>query len=82
VGCIILGRGEDAKKVRDWLTTAARVPGFIGFRGGADRVLGCARCVASPEDDAGGGRGRDRAPLQGFVDTFETARALSSTRTE
>ncbi len=31
VGCIILGRGEDDKKVREWLTTAAGVPGFIGF---------------------------------------------------
>ena len=31
VGCIILGRGEDDKKVREWLATAAVVPGFIGF---------------------------------------------------
>jgi myo-inositol catabolism protein IolC len=31
VGCIVLGRGEDDKKVRDWLATAAPVPGFIGF---------------------------------------------------
>src|SRR5262245_35910760 len=31
VGCIILGRGEDDAKVREWLTTAAGVPGFIGF---------------------------------------------------
>jgi hypothetical protein len=31
VGCIILGRGEDDQKVRQWLTTAAGVPGFIGF---------------------------------------------------
>ena len=31
VGCIILGRGEDDQKVREWLTTAAGVPGFIGF---------------------------------------------------
>jgi 5-dehydro-2-deoxygluconokinase len=31
VGCIILGRGEDDQKVREWLTTAAAVPGFIGF---------------------------------------------------
>jgi myo-inositol catabolism protein IolC len=31
VGCIILGRGEDDMKVHDWLTTAAAVPGFIGF---------------------------------------------------
>jgi myo-inositol catabolism protein IolC len=31
VGCIILGRGEDDRKVREWLTTASGVPGFIGF---------------------------------------------------
>jgi 5-dehydro-2-deoxygluconokinase len=31
VGCIVLGRGEDDNKVREWLTTAAAVPGFIGF---------------------------------------------------
>lgn len=31
VGCIILGRGEDDSKVQLWLTTAAAVPGFIGF---------------------------------------------------
>src|SRR5215472_6143359 len=31
VGCIILGRGEDDNKVREWLTTAAQVQGFIGF---------------------------------------------------
>ena len=31
VGCIVLGRGEDDKKVREWLAVAAPVPGFIGF---------------------------------------------------
>src|SRR5271167_702731 len=31
VGCIILGRGEDDKKVSEWLATAASVPGFVGF---------------------------------------------------
>jgi 5-dehydro-2-deoxygluconokinase len=31
VSCIVLGRGEDDKKVREWLATAAPVPGFIGF---------------------------------------------------
>jgi myo-inositol catabolism protein IolC len=31
VGCIILGRGEDDRKVRAWLSTASTVPGFIGF---------------------------------------------------
>jgi myo-inositol catabolism protein IolC len=31
VGCIVLGRGEDDNKVREWLATAAPVDGFIGF---------------------------------------------------
>jgi 5-dehydro-2-deoxygluconokinase len=31
VGCIVLGRGEDEKKVHGWLKTAAQVSGFIGF---------------------------------------------------
>lgn len=31
VGCIVLGRGADEKKVVGWLEIAASVPGFIGF---------------------------------------------------
>lgn len=31
VACIVLGRGADEKKVSAWLTTAATVPGFIGY---------------------------------------------------
>lgn len=31
VGCIVLGRGEDDRKVHEWLAAAAAVPGFIGF---------------------------------------------------
>jgi 5-dehydro-2-deoxygluconokinase len=31
VGCILLGRGEDDRKVHEWLKAAAGVPGFIGF---------------------------------------------------
>ncbi|MGA3172188.1 MAG: DUF2090 domain-containing protein [Chthoniobacteraceae bacterium] len=31
VSCIVLGRGEDDKKVHEWLATAAGVEGFIGF---------------------------------------------------
>ena len=30
VGCIVLGRGEDDRKVREWLATAARCPGSSG----------------------------------------------------
>jgi 5-dehydro-2-deoxygluconokinase len=31
VRCIVLGRGADNRKVREWLEVAATVPGFIGF---------------------------------------------------
>jgi myo-inositol catabolism protein IolC len=31
VGCIVLGRGANEKRVTAWLETAASVPGFIGF---------------------------------------------------
>jgi myo-inositol catabolism protein IolC len=31
VSCIVLGRGENEQKVREWLSTAAAVDGFIGF---------------------------------------------------
>ena len=31
VSCIVLGRAEIDNKVREWLRTAAAVPGFIGF---------------------------------------------------
>jgi broad specificity phosphatase PhoE len=50
VGCIILGRGEDDKKVREWLSTAAA--GHHRLRRGLDRLLGAARPVAGQGDDA------------------------------
>jgi myo-inositol catabolism protein IolC len=40
VGCIVLGRGADEKKVAAWLATAASVPGFIGFAVGRTTFWG------------------------------------------
>lgn len=40
VGCIILGRGENDQKVREWLTTAATVDGLIGFAVGRTSFWG------------------------------------------
>lgn len=31
VGIIVLGRGEDDRRVQDWLAVGAQTPGFIGF---------------------------------------------------
>ena len=82
VGCIVLGRGADAQKVRDWLTTAARVPGFIGFAVGRTvfwDALVAWRARKTTREEAVAEVARR---YKEFVDTFETARALSSTRTE
>jgi myo-inositol catabolism protein IolC len=71
VGCIILGRGEDDNKVREWLTTAAEVPGFIGFAVG--RTTFWAPCIGWRSKKLT----REEAVAEiarryrGFVDIFE-----------
>ena len=78
VGCIVLGRGADAAQVRHWLSTAAGVPGFIGFAVGRttfwDALVGWhaqtktrAEAVAQIADR-----------LLDWVDTFERARAANA----
>jgi 5-dehydro-2-deoxygluconokinase len=75
VGCIVLGRGEDDKKVHEWLTTAAQTSGFIGFAVG--RTVFWEPLVAMRDKKIS----RDAAVAevarryQAFVDTFEKARA-------
>jgi myo-inositol catabolism protein IolC len=75
VGCIILGRGEDDKKVDEWLTTAAKVPGFIGFAVGRTvfwEPLIDWRAKKITRADAVAEISRR---YRRFVDTFENARA-------
>jgi len=75
VGCIILGRGEDERKVREWLTTAAAVPGFIGFAVGRtdfwEPLVGW-RSKQKTREQAVAEIARR---YQEFVDIFEKARA-------
>ena len=75
VGCIILGRGEDEKKVREWLTTAAGVPGFIGFAVGRtdfwEPLVGWRSKQTTREQAVAEIARRYRE----FVDIFEKARA-------
>ena len=77
VGCIVLGRGEDDVKVRQWLKTAAAVPGFIGFAVGRTSFWG-------PLTDWKDGRiAREAAVVEiarryrEWVDIFEAAGAES-----
>ena len=75
VGCIILGRGEDEKKVREWLTSAAGVPGFIGFAVGRtdfwDPLVGWRTKQTTREHAVAEIARRYRE----FVDIFEKGRA-------
>jgi myo-inositol catabolism protein IolC len=73
VGCIILGRGEDDRKVREWLEIAARVPGFIGFAVGRtdfwDPLVAWRARKATRDEAVAEIAGRYRE----FVDIFEKA---------
>jgi myo-inositol catabolism protein IolC len=74
VGCIVLGRGENEEKVKQWLTTAATVPGFIGF------AVGRTDFWQPLVDWRNGKRTREAASAEiarhyrEFVDLFENAR--------
>ena len=77
VSCIVLGRGEDDNKVREWLTTAAGVPGFIGFAVGRtvfwDPLVAWVAKRRTKEATVAEICGRYR----GFVDIFEKASGVS-----
>ncbi len=74
VGCIILGRGENDQKVREWLTIAATVEGFIGFAVGRtsfwDPLIDMRAKKITREDAVAQIAGRYRE----FVDIFDKAR--------
>ncbi len=82
VACIILGRGEDERKVRDWLTTAASVPGFVGFAVG--RTVFWEPLV----DFRAGKKTRETASSEiarhyrELIDVFETVRRSTITQVE
>jgi myo-inositol catabolism protein IolC len=74
VGCIVLGRGEDDTKVRQWLTTAGAVPGFIGFAVGRTtfwNALVDFRAKKIAHDDA---MARISASFREWVSLFEKAK--------
>lgn len=80
VSCIILGRGEDDNKVRDWLAIAAAVPGFIGFAVGRtvfwDPLVGWRAKKITREAAVAEIAGRYRE----FVDIFEKASRVRADR--
>lgn len=80
VGCIVLGRGEDDKKVREWLATAAPVDGFIGFAVGRTAFWDPLMDWKDKKITREAAVAEIARRYREFVDIFEEARA--SRRTE
>jgi myo-inositol catabolism protein IolC len=75
VSCIVLGRGEDDAKVREWLMVASGVPGFIGFAVGRTdfwQPLVGWRTKKTPREAA---VSEIAERYREFVEVFEKARA-------
>ena len=75
VSCIILGRGEDDKKVCEWLATAAGVPGFVGFAVGRTDFWDPLVNWLSEKITRDEAVARVASRYREFVDIFEKGRA-------
>jgi myo-inositol catabolism protein IolC len=75
VGCIILGRGENDQKVRDWLSTAATAPGFIGFAVGRTSFWDPLMQWRANQITREAAIAEIARRYREFVDVFENARA-------
>jgi myo-inositol catabolism protein IolC len=75
VGCIILGRGENDAKVREWLSIAAGVEGFIGFAVGRTDFWDPLVSLRDGQLTRDGAVSRIADHYREFVDLFEEARA-------
>jgi myo-inositol catabolism protein IolC len=75
VGCIILGRGEDQTHVRTWLTTAAGVPGFVGFAVGRTAFWDLLIAWREQKISRDAAVAKMARRYREWVDVFEKARA-------
>jgi myo-inositol catabolism protein IolC len=78
VGCIILGRDEDDGRVREWLATAAAVPGFIGFAVGRTSFWDPLVDWRAKKKTRSAAVAEIARRYQGFVEMFETRKKVVS----
>jgi 5-dehydro-2-deoxygluconokinase len=74
VGIIVLGRHEDDERVRHWLTTAAAVPGFIGFSFGRTTFWDPLVDYRAGKITREAAVAQIGASFRGWVDLFENAK--------
>lgn len=77
VGCIILGRGENDEKVREWLSVAAGVDGFIGFAVGRTDFWDPLVALRHRQITRDAAVSSIAARYREFVDLFEEARVIA-----
>jgi myo-inositol catabolism protein IolC len=82
VGCIILGRGEDDRKVRDWLATAASVQGFVGFAVGRTAFWEPLVDYRAGKKTREAASGEIARRYREFIGAFEMARRSTLARAE
>ncbi len=75
VGVIVLGRGENAEKVKHWLQTAAKVPGLIGFAVGRTIFWEPLKAVKDGKMTREQASAAVAANYKGFCDLWQKARA-------
>ncbi len=78
VGCIVLGRGADDARVRHWLTTAAGVPGFIGFAVGRTSFFDAVADFEAGKTSRADAAGRIAGQYASWVSIFERARGATA----
>jgi myo-inositol catabolism protein IolC len=76
VSCIILGESNNQERVREWLTIAAGVPGFIGFALGRTILTGPLSRWAARETTPKGAAAEVGRRFREFINLFEKREAL------
>jgi len=77
VSCILLGRGANEARVVEWLSTAASVPGFIGFAVGRTSFWDAVADFEAGRATRADAAQRIAARFREWVDIFERARAAA-----
>ncbi len=80
VGCIVLGRSADQKKVVSWLETASSVPGFIGFAARRTTFWDAASDYVAGKATRQEAASRIAARFQEWAAIFEKAHAARDSR--
>jgi len=78
VGCIILGRGEDEPRVRQWLQIAAGVPGFTGFAVGRTTFMRALAAWRAGQISRDAAAAEIAANYREWVEVFERARQAAA----